>query len=368
MIVGRRFSPCQARFRGPAGGGPLRSAGRRRDTPENPRNRGQAGALRGAPEDEDPETTNRRRRTVRPLPALSGRALRSRRSRPPGTRRAPPPVLPGRVAGGAREAESRRNPGRPGARGARVGGERTPGTGLPSGAPGGREESRRVGQRRGLEGDPRRATASRRRSGAPVAERRRPDRERQTGRSSPGGIRASPRRGRSGEGSNRAGRPEGAVSRAVSGGLRRPGEDRALLPVNAAGRTGNGGTGNGGTGNAEPGRRAGTPNGGRRIPARSGGAGPGGRSAGFPTSGTGGTAGVWPGGRRLRERGGGFSGPGGSFRPGVRSGSGARSVPGLLRFGGSGVGDSGVRGSGMRDSGVGGWGLGDSRFRDSFRW
>ena len=233
MIIGRRFSPCQARFRGPTGGGPLRSgpgsAGQRRNPPENPRNRGRAGALRGAPEDprrrrpgdEDPATKTRRRRTVRPLPSPPGRALRSRRSRQPGIRGTPPPVLLGRVAGGTREAESRRNPGGPGAR--------------------------RPGRRRPND-----------RNAAP--------------------FRAPGR----GEGSSRAGRSglEG------DGGLRRPGGDRALLSVSAAGRTGNAGPG---TPDRE--RRTGTPNGGdrdsggiRASPRR-------GRSAGFPTSGMGGTAG-----------------------------------------------------------------------------
>ena len=186
------------------------------------------------------------------------------------TRRAPPPVLPGRVAGGIREGESQWNPGGP------AGGA---GRGRPNarnGAPPGRREERR---------------------------------------------------GRAG----RDGRNDAVSTATPAGG------ERSLLPASAAGRTGGASRGRR-TGDAEPGRRTGSPNPEGRSSAECGRAGPGGRRAGFPTSGTAGPPGG-PAGRRAEGRGREFVPvPGSSFRFRGSFGAGPPSVQGL---GGRGSGTPG---------------------------
>lgn len=234
------------------------------------------------PEDEDGPAPSRAFRPGAPFPPFP--AARK-------TRRAPLPVLPGRVAGGIREGESQRNPGGP-AWGARVGGGRTPGTGLP---PMG------AGKKAGL-------------PLLPVVVLR---------------VVAPPSGAGKKGGVEPGGGPEAAVSRATPAG-----GERSLLPASAAGRTGGASRGRR-TGDAEPGART------RRAGARrcSGRAGPGGRRAGFPTSGMAGP----PGGA-----GGSRGAAGSSFRFRGSFGAGSPSV-------------SGVRASGVRASGI-------SRFRGSFRW
>ncbi len=341
MIVGRRSSPCQARFREPSGDDPFRSGPGSAGWRRNLRNRRRAGARRGSrrlPKTKDPGTTKTAPplaapfRPGAPFPLFPAARIPAARK----TRRAPPPVLPGRVAGGIREGESQWNPGGP------AGGRGSAAAERPErGSPLGRREEGSV-EAAGWALNQLPPWAAGRKAGLPrlpVVVLR---------------VVAPP------SGAGKKGGLESGGAAGSSGIEGNPGRRRAVAAAGEHSRPNRWGE----PGTPNRGRRTGSPSLEGRSPAVFRASRPRRKEGGVPDFRDGGDHRVEPEGRRVGGRGREFVPvPGSSFRfRGVRSGSGEFvPVPGSsFRFRGSfgagppsfsGVGESGVGGSGVRFDG-----------------